>query len=358
MIISLKKGTKRREISEVVRKVEEEGLKSEVKAGKTKSIIHVIGDTAKKSEEPYYAFNCVEGVLRVTPRKYRRVSKNNQDDKYLVKVDNFYVGSGKLTLMIGPCALEGEEQIKDSVGLINKIKRTYVDNKPRSNIAGIVMRGGAFKPRTDPNSFQGMKKEGLKYFADMAHSYGIPIVTEVMDTRDVGLVATYADILQIGTRNAQNFNLIEEAGKTGKPVLLKRGMGNSLNEFLGAANYIAKSGNENIILCLRGVKGMQDEVYRFNPDLVDAIELSQRVRTPIAFDPSHSGGDKKYVSDLGRLAVMAGVDALLADVHPYPEIALVDPKQQLTPQMGRKFTKEMNFYKGAYLKGQKQFNKL
>ena len=213
------------------------------------------------------------------------------------------------------------------------------------------MRGGAFKPRTTPNTFQGQREEGLRIFSQIAHENGLPIVTEVMDPRNVGLVSEYADILQIGARNSQNYPLLEEVGRTQKPVLLKRAMSGSVEELLGSGEYVVKHGNENLILCLRGIKGPQGNVYRNSVDVPDIAYLKDKTRLPVVFDPSHSTGRRDYVIRVSQMAVIAGVDGLLVDIHPYPEVALVDGPQQLTPMMGRQFMALMQHYKSAYRVG-------
>lgn len=354
MIISLKKGTTQEQLDELVGKIEADGLEAKVIPGETKTVVNVIGDTAEKSTEPYESLPYVDQVFRITERRYAGVTKEHLGQKTIVKVGDISIGSDLLTIMGGPCALEGPEQIRDSVELARDVR----DNHQDENIEGYVMRGGAYKPRTSPDSFQGQKKEGLIHFSQLAHEYGLPIITEVMDPRDVEFVAEYADILQIGTRNAQNFPLLTEVGKSSKPVLLKRGFGNSIDEFLGASNYIAREGNQNIILCLRGTVPMKGSVYRFQPDIADIVYLRERVSTPIAFDPSHSSGDRDLVIPLSKLAVTAGADALLVDIHPYPEIALMDADQQLPPKMADQFMQVVNLYKGVYRQEQRLLTEL
>ena len=349
MIIILKKGAKEEQIAELERKIIADGLRPQTIKGDIKTTVNVLGDTAQKSTEPYESLPYVEGVFRVQDKVYKRVTKEFPEEKTIVQVNGIKIGSEKLTLMPGPCAIEGEEQIIDSVDLQVKVR----DNHSGEHIEGTIMRGGAFKPRTSPDTFRGMKKEGLIIFSQYAHSKGLPIVTEVMDPRHVELVAQYADILQIGARNSQNYTLLEEVGRTRKPVLLKRAMAGSIDELLRSADYIVKEGNENLILCLRGVKGLQDGAYRNNPDIADVPYLKDKTRLPIIFDPSHSTGKRDYVIPMSILAVAAGVDGILIDIHPYPDVALVDKAQQLPPQMAVAFMHIVNHYKGAYIQGVK-----
>lgn len=344
MIIVMKKGSTKEQLEDIIKRIKEDGLTPQPKIGEIKTIVMVLGNTAEKSTEPYEALSYVEHVFRVQDKKYEGVSPEYPNQKTIVTVDGLQIGSDKLTLMPGPCALEGKTQIKDSVEQITDLKNSHIGE----NIEGIIMRGGAFKPRTHADSFQGLKKEGLKLFSQIAHSHGLPIVTEVMDTRDVDFVAQYADILQIGARNSQNYTLLTEVGKTGKPVLLKRAMAGSIDELLGSGSYIVKEGNENLIFCLRGIKGLQENFYRNAVDIPDILYLKNQTRFPIIFDPSHSTGKRDYVIDASNLAVAAGVDGLLIDVHPYPEIALVDAAQQLPPIMAKEFMATVNYAKGAY----------
>ena len=344
MIIVTRKGIKPEELEELVKLIESQDLTAKINPGETKTVVNVIGNTAEKSIEPYERLPYVEHVYRIQDRKYHGVTKDFPDEKIVVQVDGIRIGSDKLTLMPGPCAIEGNEQLTDSVKLIKDLKV----NNMGENIEGVIMRGGVYKPRTSPDTFQGLKKEGLIRFSQIAHSYGLPIVTEVLDPRDVELVAQYADILQIGARTSQAFSLLIEVGKSKKPVLLKRAMGGSIEELLHSAEYILKEGNENLILCLRGIKGMQDNVYRNAIDAPDIVYLKDKVRVPIIFDPSHSTGERNYVIPISNLAVVAGADGLLVDVHPYPEVALVDAKQQLTPAMAIQFMQQVNHFKGAY----------
>jgi len=344
MIIILKKGTTEEQIADLEVKIRADGLRPQTIKGDIKTTVNVLGNTAQKSTEPYESLPYVERVFRVQDKIYKRVTKEFPEEKTIIQVNGLKIGSDRLTLMPGPCTLEGKEQIIDSVdGIVN-----LRDNHSGEHIEGFFIRGGAFKPRTSPNTFQGMKKEGLIFFSQYAHSKGLPIVTEVMDPRDVELVAQYADIIWVGARSSQNFPLLEEVGKSKKPVMLKRAMAGSIEELLGSAEYIVKEGNENLILCLRGVKGLQDGAYRNNPDIADIPYLKDKTRLPIIFDPSHSTGKRDYVIPMSILAVAAGADGLLVDVHPYPEIALVDGHQQLPPKLAIAFMHAVNHYKGTY----------
>ena len=349
MIIVLRKGTTKEQIKDVVRRIEADGLEAKLQKGKIKTVINVIGNTAEKSIEPYEALPYVEVVFRVQEKKYRGISRENGEPHNLVIVSGVRIGSDKLTLMLGPCALEGKEQIVDSVKLITDLR----DNHSGENIEGVIIRGGAYKPRTSPDTYQGMGADGLKLFSEIAHSRGLPIATEVLDTRDVEFVAQHTDLLWVGARNSQNYPLLKEVGKAGKPVMLKRAMGGSIEELMGSANYIIKHGNEHVILCLRGIKGPQDNVYRNSVDIADIPYLKAKARVPVIFDPSHSTGKRDFVIAVSKQAVVGGVDGLLVDVHPYPESAIVDAAQQLNPTIAAEFMYLMNHYKGAYRLEQK-----
>jgi 3-deoxy-7-phosphoheptulonate synthase len=229
--------------------------------------------------------------------------------------------------MAGPCAVENEEQLMEAARAV-------------SEAGASILRGGAFKPRTSPYSFQGLGEEGLKLMAKAREAYGLSLVTEVISPQDVDLVAAYADILQIGARNAQNFSLLKEVGRVGKPVLLKRGMMTSVEEFLMSAEYILSEGNGKVMLCERGIRTFETST-RSTLDISAIPVLKEKTHLPVIVDPSHAAGDWKYVSPLSMAAVAAGADGLLIEVHPWPEKAFSDGSQSLKPERFRKLMEDL-----------------
>ncbi|PKM81792.1 MAG: 3-deoxy-7-phosphoheptulonate synthase [Firmicutes bacterium HGW-Firmicutes-14] len=248
---------------------------------------------------------------------YKLVSRKEKPDNTVVKVGNVIVGGDCLTVIAGPCAVEDREQYIQVAGYLKKL--------------GVQMlRGGAFKPRTSPYAFQGLAKEGLDILAEAGRVTGLPIVTEVMDTRDVEAVAGYADVIQIGSRNMQNFILLKEAGRTGKPVMLKRGLSATIEEWLMAAEYIMAEGNSDIIMCERGIRTF--ETHTRNTLDISAIPAVKHLsHLPVIVDPSHAAGRWGMVAPLAKASVAAGADGLLIEVHPCPNEALCDGGQSLTP---------------------------
>jgi 3-deoxy-7-phosphoheptulonate synthase len=231
-------------------------------------------------------------------------------------------------MMAGPCTVENRKQMKEAAKAVKEA-------------GGKILRGGAFKPRTGPYSFQGLGEEGLKLLREAADETNLLVVTEVMDTRDVALVAKYTDILQIGARNMQNFNLLKEVGKTDKPVLLKRGMSNTIKEFLLAAEYIMKEGNHQVILCERGIRTFETET-RNSLDINAVPVLKELSHLPVIVDPSHATGKRSLVPPVSRAAIAAGADGLLIEMHPHPEEALCDGDQSITPDMLHTMMKELD----------------
>lgn len=232
--------------------------------------------------------------------------------------DNLYFEDGKFLMIAGPCAVEGREQVVETA---KHMKRTGVH----------VLRGGAFKPRTSPDSFQGLGEEGLKLLAEAREETGLPVVTEVMDVEHVNLVSKYADILQVGSRNSQNFSLLRKLGKADKPVLLKRGFGNTIEEFINSARYVSLAGNNRILLVERGIRTFEPST-RFTLDIGSVPVLQEKTDFPVIVDPSHPAGVARYVGPLALSSIAAGADGLMIEVHPEPEKALSDANQQLNFQ--------------------------
>lgn len=229
--------------------------------------------------------------------------------------DSLHYEDGKFLMIGGPCAVETREQLIETAKQMKKM--------------GVhILRGGAFKPRTSPDSFQGLGEEGLKLLAEAREITGLPVVTEVMDVEHIGIVSRYADVLQVGSRNSQNFSLLRKLGKADKPVLLKRGFGNTIEEFINSARYISLSGNNRIILVERGIRTFEPSM-RFTLDIGSVPVLQERVDFPVIVDPSHPAGQARYVKPLALSAIAAGADGLMVEVHPEPENALSDANQQL-----------------------------
>jgi len=326
MIVVLKAKATQKDIKSVAEKIRKMGLKPHISKGVERTLIGAIGDEALLKEAQLKAMPIVEKVLPIM-KPYKLVSREFKKENTVIKVGNVKIGTDKVIVMAGPCAVESEKQIIDSAKAIKK--------------AGAhILRGGAFKPRTSPYSFQGMGEEGLKLMAKARKITGLPIITEVMDTAEVPLVADYADILQIGTRNMQNFNLLRSVGKINKPVMLKRGLSSTLKEFLMAAEYIMSEGNHNVILCERGIRTFC--TYTRNTlDLNIVPTLKKETHLPVIVDPSHGTGRYDLVSPMSKAAIAAGADGLMVEVHPNPEEATSDGDQSLTPKSFSQLMKEL-----------------
>jgi 3-deoxy-7-phosphoheptulonate synthase len=280
------------------------------------TIIGLVGDTARFEAIPFLQLPGVERVIRVG-KPYKMVARDLHPQPSTVKVGTAEVGRGSVTLIAGPCAVETEEQALASARAAKESGAT-------------ILRGGAYKPRTSPYSFQGLGERGLEILAACRAETGLPVVTEVLETRDVELVAEWADALQIGTRNMQNFALLKEVGQVHKPVLLKRGLAATVEEWLMAAEYIAQRGNSEIILCERGIRTFEPST-RNTLDLAGMAVAQQETHLPVIVDPSHATGKRALVGPMARAAVAAGADGVMLDVHPNPEEALCDGPQALTP---------------------------
>jgi 3-deoxy-7-phosphoheptulonate synthase len=314
MLIVLKQDATQKEIDNILDKINECSLTPHISKGEKITIITVIGDEDKIRELPLVLMPGVDHVKPIM-KPYKLVSRDSHPDRTIVKVGNVSIGGKKLVMTAGPCAVEGEKPVIEHAKMVKK--------------AGADMfRAGAFKPRTSPYSFQGFGAEGLKYLASARAETGLPIVTEVMDVRDVELVATYADVLQVGTRNMQNFNLLREVGRCGKPVILKRGMSSTIVEFLMSAEYIMSEGNQNVILCPRGIRTFED-ITRNTLDAGAVPVIKDLSHLPVMCDPSHAMGIAKYVPDAALAFIAAGADGLLVEAHPEPLKAASDGQQTI-----------------------------
>jgi 3-deoxy-7-phosphoheptulonate synthase len=315
MIVVMKVGSGQDEISRVANRIESVGLKAHISEGIEHTVIGVLGQVFPELRD---ALELLPGVDQVIPvsKPYKLASREFHPLDTIIEINGVAIGSNEIVVMAGPCAIESEEQLMSTAHAVKAAGAT-------------VLRGGAFKPRTSPYQFRGLGENGLKILAQAGKETQMPVITEVMSPDHVDLVAKYADILQIGARNMQNFILLDEVGKTKKPVLLKRGLSSSIQEWLLAAEYILAQGNEQIILCERGIRTF--ETYTRNTMDLSAIPIIEKVsHLPIIADPSHATGKWYLVTPLALAAVAAGADGVLIEVHPNPDMALIDGPQSLT----------------------------
>jgi len=316
MVITLKPGTTEKGIQHVVEKIKELGFTPHISRGDERTIIGVIGENAIRSREIFEAMFIVESVMPIS-RPYKLVSREFKKERTIVKVRDVQIGGKEVVVIAGPCAVEGRNQL---LQIAQEIKEAGAK----------ILRGGAFKPRTSPYSFQGLGEEGLKYLAEVSKITHLPVVTEAMDPRQVEVVLKYADIVQVGARNMQNFDLLKEVGRSKKPVLLKRGMASTLKEFLMSAEYILSSDNYNVVLCERGIRTFEDAT-RFTLDLSTLSLIKELSHLPIIADPSHATGKRSLIASMSKAAIAAGSDGLMIEVHSRPEEALSDGFQSITP---------------------------
>ena len=325
MIVVMKPGATAQQIDHVKERIEQFGLRSHVIVGTERTVIAALGE---KRDGAKQALETGEGVDKVVPilAPYKMASTEVKKERTIVKVRDFAAGGKKIGVIAGPCSVESRQQILEVAHIVKEAGATG-------------LRGGAFKPRTSPYSFQGLKEQGLQLLALAREETGLAIFTEVMAPEHVPLVAKYADVLQIGARNMQNYPLLEAAGESGLPILLKRGPSATMDEFLLAAEYILKSGNTQVMLCERGIRTFEDHT-RFTLPLATVPYLQQTTHLPIVVDPSHGTGKASLVSTMGRAAVAAGADALIVEIHPDPEKALSDGFQALTPPVFKQMMAE------------------
>lgn len=310
----MRMGATQQEIENVVARVHELGFRTHLSQGEERTIIGVIGDERPVDKD---SLAQMQGVERIVPilRPFKLASRDFQPHDTIIEIAGRPIGEKRLTIIAGPCAVESREQILETAQLVKE--------------AGAhMLRGGAFKPRTSPYSFQGLGEEALVYLAEARELTGLPVVTEVMSPEQVPLVAKYADILQVGTRNMQNYALLHAVGEAGFPVLLKRGMMSTIEELLMSAEYILSHGNRKVILCERGIRTF--ETYTRNTLDINAIPvLKELTHLPVIVDPSHATGKWNLVSAVSRASIAAGADGLIIEVHPHPEKALSDGGQSL-----------------------------
>lgn len=327
MIIVMEQGAPQEYIDEVIKQVRALGYEPHPIFGVERTVVAAVGDERGKAR--LESLVSLPGVADVIPilRPFKLSGREFKQEDTIIQVGDIAIGGKQIALMAGPCAVESEEQIMETARAVKEAGAT-------------ILRGGAFKPRTSPYSFRGLAEEGLKLLAQAREETGLPIVTEVLGAQDVELVARYADILQLGARNMQNYALLDEVGEIRKPVLLKRGMMNTVTELLMSAEYILSKGNYQVILCERGIRTFETETR--NTFDVNAIVLINKLsHLPIIADPSHGTGEWRMVSPVSKAAVAAGADGLLIEVHPHPEEALSDGRQSLLPQKFAQLAEEL-----------------
>lgn len=332
MIIVLKHGSGEKEISKVVERLTDGGFKVHLSQGVEKTIIGAIGDRSRLEALDLEALSFVEKVVPILA-PYKLVSREFHPTDSIIRVGNHEIGGSDIHVMAGPCAVESRAQILETAHAVKEAGATF-------------LRGGAFKPRTSPYSFQGLEEQGLRLLAEAREETGLMVITEVVDVRDVELVASYSDILQIGARNMQNFLLLKEVAKLDKPVLLKRGPSATLEEWMMAAEYIMDGGNYQVMFCERGIRTF--ETYTRNTlDLTMVPALHALSHLPVIVDPSHGTGKWQLVHPMAKAALAAGADGLIVEVHPHPEKAVSDGKQSLTPDNFQTMMNDLRRIAGA-----------
>jgi 3-deoxy-7-phosphoheptulonate synthase len=337
MIILMKKNATQEQIDHVTGWIASVGYKPHLSQGVERTLIGAIGDERGKVQ--LVSAVSLDGVEKVVPilKPYKLAGREFREEDTVVQIGDVRIGGGGFTVMAGPCSVESEEQLMEC---------GYVAKKAGAQI----LRGGAFKPRTSPYSFQGLEEEGLKLLKKVGERTGMPVVTEVMNTTDVDMIEAYSDILQIGARNVQNFALLKKVGRSHKPVLLKRGMMTTIEELLMSAEYILSEGNEQVILCERGIRTFETAT-RNTLDISAVPVLRELTHLPVIIDPSHAAGHSKYVIPLTRAAVAVGADGIIVEIHPEPERAFSDGPQSLRPEQFYRLMDEVNILADAMRRG-------
>ncbi|MBI5328434.1 MAG: 3-deoxy-7-phosphoheptulonate synthase [Deltaproteobacteria bacterium] len=326
MIIVLRPDATREQIDHIVERVKGLGLSVHISKGKERTILGVIGDESVLEGLPLEVLPGVEKVMPIL-KPYKLVSREFRREDTVIDVDGIKIGGRQVQIIAGPCSIETKELLFDAAKKVKKAGARF-------------LRGGAFKPRTSPYAFQGLGEEGLKYLAEAKKKTGMPVVTEIMDPRDLDIIYQHTDIIQIGARNMQNFRLLTEVGRVDKPVLLKRGLSATLKEFLMSAEYIAAEGNHKIILCERGIRTFETSV-RNTLDLSAIPVIKEETHLPVIVDPSHAVGRWGMVAPMAKAAIAAGADGLMIEVHSDPENALCDGAQSLQPDKFAVLMKEL-----------------
>lgn len=332
MMIIMRAHATEGQIEDVVVEIEKRGLQAHLSTGSERTVIGAIGDTRDVNQDHFVVLPGVDRVMPISP-PYKLASREFHPQDSSFPLNGVEVKRGEVLIIAGPCSVESRDQILDTAQAVKE--------------AGAhALRGGAFKPRTSPYSFQGLGEEGLRYLAEARALTGLPVVTEVMSPDDVSLVGHYGDVLQIGARNMQNYPLLRAAGESGYPVLLKRGMTATIEELLLAAEYILSQGNPRVMVCERGIRTFGKET-RYTADINALPVLKSLTHLPVIFDPSHSTGHWEYVPPVALAGVAAGADGLLVEVHPHPGEALSDGKQSLKPELFQELVKQVNNVAGV-----------
>jgi len=327
MIIVMKPRAKAESIEQIKNIIESKGLDAHISAGKEVTIIGVVGDKSKLLDQNLEIFEDVERIVAVT-ESYKLANKKFHPEPSIVKIGNVSIGGSSMVVMSGPCAVESKEQLLATAHAIKK--------------AGAhILRGGAYKPRTSPYAFQGLEEEGLQYMKEAREETGLPVICEVTSLNAIETAVKYVDMLQIGARNMQNFYLLKEAGKSGLPVLLKRGLSATIDEWLNASEYIIAEGNPNVVLCERGIRTFETAT-RNTLDISAIPVIKEKSHLPIIVDPSHATGVRAYVKPLAMSSVAVGADGLMIETHPNPATALSDGPQSLNFNQFEKLMRELS----------------
>lgn len=326
MIVIMKPGAASQSVESVLSYIENHGLQTHLSQGEEVTIIGIVGNKTRLPTENLVSFKDVDRIVPVT-ESYKLANKKFHPEPTIVKVGSTHIGPDNMTIMAGPCAVETEEQL---MGIARAVKKS----------GATILRGGAYKPRTSPYSFQGLEAEGLRYMQIAGKENGLATICEVVSQEAIEAAVKYVDMIQIGARNMQNFILLKEAGRSGLPVLLKRGLCATIDEWLNAAEYIIAEGNPNVVLCERGIR-TYETATRNTLDLSAIPVLRERTHLPIIADPSHSTGAYKYVPPMAKAAVACGADGLMIEVHDNPTCALSDGPQSLTFKKFDQLTSEL-----------------
>jgi 3-deoxy-7-phosphoheptulonate synthase len=333
MIVEMKTGASRKEVDAVVEKAKSVGLDVQLNLGTDKTVVALLGsNTGQIPTDIFAVLPGVESVTRIM-KPYKLASREFRSRSTVVDCGGVKIGGNKVIVMAGPCAVESEEQLMRAAAAVKKAGAS-------------ILRGGAFKPRTSPFSFQGLQTQGLELLSRAKEKTGLPVVTEVVNPQDVELVASYADMLQVGSRNMQNYALLTAIGKMHKPVVLKRGFSATITEWLLAADYLLAEGGNHAVLCERGIRTFEDSI-RFSLDITAIPVLKKNSHLPVIVDPSHAAGHWSLVPAVAKAAVAAGADGLIIEVHPNPKEALVDGLQSLSVSDFTRLMKELAVIAGS-----------
>ena len=332
MIVVMSPSATKENLDSVIEKIESLNLQTHLSTGKERTIVGVIGDKKIIANLEMEMMDGVEKTVHIT-EKYKMVSREFEPADTVIDIDGVKIGGKEIVVMAGPCAVESPEQLRESARAVK-------------NCGAKILRGGAFKPRTSPYDFQGLGEEGLKLLRSTADEFGMKVVTEIVDSNDIELLECYSDILQVGARNMQNFQLLKALGKSKKPVMLKRGLSATISEWLNAAEYIVSGGNDKLIFCERGIRTY--ETYTRNTlDLSAVAAIKELSHFPIVVDPSHGTGRRTMIAPMSKAAIAAGADGLIIEVHPHPEKAMSDGNQSLAPKDFEKLMSELHIIADA-----------